>query len=123
MKLKCKRASASEAGGEMFQVLFEVNPEQEYGPYVLIQRAWLEAEEGAASPYYVETHEECLIGQYATLEEELSKNLLILRLPPPTDETIEIDFATSERGFQEIRHVLDIIPQRDLGEESNMDRD
>ena len=35
MKLKCKRASASEAGGKMFQVLFEVNPEQEDGPYAL----------------------------------------------------------------------------------------
>jgi hypothetical protein len=45
MKLKCQRASASEAGGEMFQVLFEANPEQEDGPYVLIQRAWLEEDE------------------------------------------------------------------------------
>ena len=123
MKLKCKRASASEAGGEMFQVLFEVNPEQEDGPYVLIQRAWLEEEEGAASPYYVETHEERLIGHYSTLEAELSRNWLILRLPPPTDETIEIDFTTSERDFQEIRHVLGIILQRDLGEESKMDLD
>ena len=122
MKLKCKRASASEAGGEMFQVLFEVNPEQEGSPYVLIQRAWLEEEEGAASPYYVETHEERLIGHYATLEAELSRNRLILQLPP-TGETIEIDFTTSESDFQEIRHVLGIILQRDLGQESKMDLD
>ena len=50
MILKCRKASASEAGDEMFQVLFEANPEQEDGPYVLIQRAWLEENDGAASP-------------------------------------------------------------------------
>ena len=118
MELKCKRASASEAGGEMFQVLFEVSPEQEDSPYVLIQRAWLEEEEGAASEYYVETHEERLIGHYATLQVELSRNHLTLQLPPPTDETIEIDLTASERSFQEIQRVLGIIVQRDLGEEA-----
>ena len=40
MQLNAERASASEAGGEMFQIVFEANPEQEDGPYVLIQRAW-----------------------------------------------------------------------------------
>ena len=58
MQLKCGSVSASEAGGEMFQALFEANPEQEDGPYVLIQRTWLEEDEGASSPFYVETHDE-----------------------------------------------------------------
>ena len=115
MKLKCRKASASEAGDEIFQVLFEVAPEQEDGPYVLIQRAWLEEEEGAASPYYVETHEERLIGHYATLEAELSRKRLTLRLPPPANENIEIDFTTSDTNFQEIQRVLGIILQQDLG--------
>ena len=96
MKLKCKKASASEAGGEIFQVLFEVDSEQEDGPYVLIQRAWFEEEEDSESQCYVETHEERLIGYYATLEVELSRNRLTLQLPPPADETIEIDFTTSD---------------------------
>ena len=107
----------------MFQVLFEANPGQEDGPYVLIQRAWLEEEEGAASPYYVETHEERLIGHYATLEVELSRNHLTLRLPPPADETIEIDFTTSEGDFQEIQRVLGIILRRDLEEEAERNAD
>jgi hypothetical protein len=118
MKLKCKKASASEAGDEVFQVLFEANPEQADGPYVLIQRAFLEEDDGAASPYYVETHDERLIGHYASLEAELSRNHLALRLPPPADETIEVDFTTSDRDFQEIERVLGIILQRDLGREA-----
>ena len=123
MKLKCVRASAGEAGDDIFQVLFEANPEQEHGPYVLIQRAWLEENEGAASPYYVETHDERLIGQYATLEVGLSRNRLVLRLPAPADESIEIDFTTPDRDFQEIQHVLGIILQRDLKEEARKNAD
>ncbi len=98
----------------MFQVMFEVDPEQECGHYVLIQRAWLEEEEGAASPCYVETHDERLIGHYSTLDAELFRNRLTLRLPPPANETIEIDFTTSDRDFQEIQRVLSIILQRHL---------
>jgi hypothetical protein len=49
MRLKCRKASASVAGDEIFQVLFEVNSEQEDGPYParrnddnepMIQAAW-----------------------------------------------------------------------------------
>ena len=114
MQLKAERASASEAGGEILQVLFEANPEQEDGPYVLIQRAWLEEDEGEFSPCYIETHEERLIGHYNALEAELTGNRLTLQLPPPTDDIINIDFTTSDGNFKEIRRVLGIILQRDL---------
>ena len=63
MKLKCKHVSASEAGDEIFQVLFEVQSEQEGGSYVLISRAFLEEDEGEFSPIYLETHDERLIGR------------------------------------------------------------
>jgi hypothetical protein len=123
MKLKCSRASASEAGGEMFQVLFEANPEQEDGPYVLIQRAWLEEDDRAAPPYYLETHDERLVGHYATLEVELAGKHLILQLPPPESETIEIDFTASDVSFSEIQHVLGIILQRDLEQDARKNAD
>ena len=114
MQLKAERASASEAGGEIFQVLFEANPEQEGAPYVLIQRAWLEEDDGESSSCYIETHDERLIGHYTALDAELTRNRLTLQLPTPTDEIIRIDFTTSDGNFQEIRRVLGIILQRDL---------
>jgi hypothetical protein len=123
MKLKCRKAFASEAGDEIFQVLFQANPEQEDGPYVLIQRAWLEENDGAASPCYVETHDEGLIGHYPTLEVELSRNRLFLRLPAPVDESIEIDFTMPDGDCQEIQRVLGIILQRDLRGEAKKDAD
>ena len=57
MKLKCQHASASEAGDEIYQVIFEEKRDQESGSYVLIQRAWLEEDEGETSRTYVETHD------------------------------------------------------------------
>lgn len=51
MKQKCQHVSASEAGDELFQVLFEAKQDQEDGPYVLIQRTFLEEDEGEPAPY------------------------------------------------------------------------
>ena len=119
MKLKCTEASASEAGDEIFQVMFEADPDQEDRPYVLIQRAWLEEDdEDETSTFYVETHGEDLIGHYETLNAELTRDRLILQLPPPTNETIEVEFTTSDDNFREIQRVLGIILQRDLGKEA-----
>ena len=91
--------------------------ERDGGPYVLIQRAFLEEDEGESDPCYVETHEECLIGFYPNLEAELTRNRLTLRLPPPANETIEVEFLTSDTGFSKVRRVLGIILQRDFGEQ------
>ena len=119
MELKAESASATEAGGEIFRVLFEANAEQEDGPYVLIQRAWLEEDEGQFSPCYIETHDERLIGHYTHVDAELTRNHLTLRLPPPADQIIEVDFAISDGSFQEMRRVLEIIFQPDLGDQAD----
>jgi hypothetical protein len=117
MKLKCQHVSASEAGDEIFQVCFEVKQDQEDGRYVLISRAFLEEEEGEASPYYVETHDERLTGHYPSVEAELTRNRLVLRLPSPLNNMIEVEFTTSDRNFRKVQQTLGIILQEDMEEE------
>jgi len=116
MRLDCQHVSASEAGDEIFQVLFEAKEECEDGAYVLIQRAWLEEDEGEFSPIYVETHDQRLIDHYPTVDAVLTRNHLTLRLPSPANETIEIEFKTSDANFQEVRRMLGIIFQKDMTE-------
>ena len=53
---KCRHVSAGEAGGEIFQVLFEAERDQEDGPYLLLSRAFLEEDEGEPNLIGVETH-------------------------------------------------------------------
>ena len=87
---------------------------------MLIQRAWLEEDdEGEESLYYLETHDEDLVGHFETLAAELARDRLTLKLPPPTDETIEVEFTTPEDNFAEIQRVLGTILQRDLGNEAD----
>ena len=114
MKLKCKHVSASEAGDEIFQVLFEVQSEQEGGSYVLLSRAFLEEDEGEFSPIYVETHDERLIGHYPEIDAQLIRRRFTAWLPPPVDELIEIDFITSDQNFEKVRRTLGIILQKDM---------
>ena len=83
MKLNCQHVSASEAGHEIFQVLFAAQPEQEDGPYVLISHAFLEEDEGESSSIYVETHDEGLIGHYPQIDAQLTRSRLTIRLPSP----------------------------------------
>lgn len=117
MKLECKHVSVAEVGDEIFQILFEVKRDQDGGPHVLIQRAFLEEDEGGFGPCYVETHEERLNGYYHNLEAELTRSRLTLRLPPPANETIEVEFLTSDAGFDKASRVLGIILQRNFGEQ------
>lgn len=121
MKLECQHVSASEAGDEIFQLLFEAKPDHEDGSYVLVSRAFLEEDEGAPSPVYVETHDERLTGYHLTVGAELTRNRLTLRLPSPVDETIEVDFTTSDRNFQKARRILGIILQKDMGKDEKRD--
>ena len=116
MELQCQHVSASEAGDEIFQVLFEKVEERHDEPYVLIQRAWLEEDEGEFSPIYVETHDERLIDHYPTVDAVVTRTHLTLRLPSPANETIEIEFKTSDANFQEVRRMLGIILQKDMTE-------
>ena len=112
MKLNCQHVSASEAGGEIFQVLFEAERDQEDGPYLLLQRAFLEEDEGDDAPCYVETNDQRLSGHYPELGVELTRNQLTVRRPPPTDETIEATFQATDEEFQQIRRMLTVIRLR-----------
>jgi hypothetical protein len=121
MKLNCQHASASEAGDEIFQVLFEEKEDQCDEAYVLIQRAWLEEDDGEFSPIYVETHDQRLIDHYTTVDAVLTRNHLTLRLPSPANETIEVEFTTPDKTFREIRRMLGIILQKDIPEQNQID--
>jgi len=109
MRLDCQYVSTSEAGGEIFQVLFEAERDQEDGPYLLLQRAFLEEDEGKDAPCYVETNDKRLIGHYPDLEVELTRNRLTVNLPLPSAETIEADFKATDEEYEQIRRMLKII--------------
>ncbi len=119
MKLKCQHVSVGEAGDEIFQVQFEGVQNQEDGPYVLIQRAWLEEDKDEFSTIYVETHIERLIDHYPEIDAQLTRNHLTLRLPPPANETIDIEFTTSDTNFRKVRRMLEIILQTRGKENTN----
>ncbi|MEN8233160.1 MAG: hypothetical protein ABFR35_10855 [Thermodesulfobacteriota bacterium] len=114
MKLKCQYVSATEAGDEIFQVSFEAVRDQEDGPYLLLQRAFLEEDDGDDAACYIETNEEHLIGHYAKIGAALTRNRLTINLPPPANETIEVNFQATDPEFQKIRRMLAIILQQDL---------
>ncbi len=114
MKLSCQSVSTSEADDEMFQVLFEIARDDEDGPYLLLQRAFLEEDDGEDDPCYVETNEEHLIGYYPNLRAELTRNRLTLNLPPPATETIEVNFQITNPEFQEVRRMLTIVLHQDF---------
>ena len=117
MKLKCKHVGASQAADEIFQVHFEERRDSLDAPYVVLQRAWLEEDEGGSSPIYVETHDMDLTGHYPKVDAELTRGQLKLRLPARPDGTIEIDFTTSDTNFRKVRRMLGIILQRDFEKE------
>ena len=114
MKLNCQSVSTSEAGDEIFQVLFEVELNQDDGPYLLLQRAFLGEDDGDDASCYVENNEEKLIGHYPNFHAEFSRNRLTLDLPSPTNETIEVNFQITDQKFQEVKHMLTIILQQDF---------
>jgi hypothetical protein len=114
MKLECKYVSATEAGGEIFQISFEAVRDQKYGPYFFVQRASLEEDERNDVGIYMETNEEHLIRHYTKLGATLTRNRLAINLPPPTNETIDVTFEATDPEFQEIRRVLPIILPQDV---------
>ena len=109
MKLECKYVSSSEAGGEIFQILMEAELDQEDGPYLLLQRAFLEEDEGDVTPCYVETNDRRLSGHYPEIEVELMRHRLIVKLPSPVDEAIEATFRASDGEFKRIGQILKVI--------------
>jgi hypothetical protein len=121
MRFECKHVSAGSAGDEIFQVLFEKEEENYEAPYLLIQRAWLEEDEGEFSPICVETHDRDLIGHFPTVDAVLTRNHLTLRLPLPVNEVIEVDFKTSDANFRAVSRMLGIILFNDTIDHENED--
>ena len=114
IKLRCQYVSATEAGDEIFQVLFKAVRDQADGPYLLLQRAFLEEDDGDVTACYIETNEEHLIGHYSKINAALTRNRLTINIPPPANETIEVNFQATDPAFQEFRRMIAIILQQDL---------
>jgi hypothetical protein len=118
IELNCPHVSTCEGGGEIHQILFEENHEDEDGPYVLISRAFLEEEdESEEASVYVETHDARLIGHYPRIGTEINRDNLTLTLPEPASETIKIHFSISDRDFHKMVDTLVIL--RMIGPDEN----
>lgn len=112
MEFTCTQASASEAGDEIFQVLFnnDCDPEDFDSPYLLIQRAWLEEDEGDSDGVYVECTNRDLCGHYSGgVVAELTRDSIYLRLPAPAKEVIKVYFKASDQEYKEIMEMLALI--------------
>jgi len=112
MEFTCTQASASEAGDEIFQVLFQndCDPEDFDSPYLLIQRAWLEEDEGSSSRIYVECTNMDLCGHYSEgVVAELTRDLIHLHLPAPANEVIKVRFKANDLDFDAISKMLALI--------------
>ena len=113
MKLNCKSVSISGSGGEIFQILFKSEPDQDDGPYLLLQRAFLEEEDDDDNAScYIETHGYELNGHYTDLSVKLERNQLIVKFPPPESETILVTFQASDEQYNKIKRMLKIIMQK-----------
>ena len=76
---------------------------------------------GRVQPIYLKTHYEHLIDCYATVDVTLAGPYLTLILPSPANETIEIEFTTSDVNFREAKRMLDIILQKSVAEQDQED--
>ena len=114
MKLICQHVSAGDAGDEIFQVLFEENIDDDNAPYLLLQRAFLEEDEGDDDPPYVETNVVQLTGHHANLCATLTRNSLTVSLPPQKNDIITIEFDITDIQFDKVKRILSIIFQKNL---------
>ena len=112
MEFTCTKASASEGGDEIFQVLFQNDCDSKDfdSPYLLIQRAWLEEDEEDSDGVYVECTNRDLCGYYTGgVIAELTRDLIHLHLPAPANEVIKVRFTTSDQDFDEIDKMLTLM--------------
>jgi hypothetical protein len=104
-KLHAKHVSASEAGGEYFQVVFEEEWESDKA-YFLIQRQFEMPDDGRC---YVETHKEESRGYFKIREAKLSRNNFNIRLPQKSEADWDITFAIDDAAYEEMKGVLGAI--------------
>jgi hypothetical protein len=103
--LHATEVSASEKGGDYFQVMFE--PEQNSDEaYFLIQRQFEFPDDGSC---YVETHIEAARGHFIIRQARLSRDRLRIRLPQEREAEWEITFALEEAAYKEMKEILGAI--------------
>jgi hypothetical protein len=104
-KLQAKHVSASEAGGEYFQVMFEEEWESDKA-YFLIQRQFEMPDDGSC---YVETQKEEARGHFKIRRARLSRDRLRIRLPQQREAEWEITFAIDDAAYEEMKGILGAI--------------
>lgn len=104
-KLHANHVSASEKGGDYFQVMFEEEWESDKA-YFLIQRQFEIPDDGSC---YIQTHKEAARGDFKIRQARLSRNKLQLRLPQQAEADWEITFALDDAAFEEMKGVLGAI--------------
>lgn len=117
MRLNCTHASASVAGDEYFQVLFEEGTGEDR-PYLLIQRGFEFEDDEEPDPCYVETHDEKFIGHHSGVRAELTRNSFSLTIPDESEQ-IAAHFDVNTEDFAEIRRVLRVILGDNLTEKED----
>lgn len=103
--LHAKHVSASEQGGEYFQVLFEEEGESD-DAYFLIQRQFEIPDDGSC---YVETHKEEARGRFKIRQARLSRNRLQIRLPHLSEAEWDLTFALNDDDYEQMKSVLGAI--------------
>jgi hypothetical protein len=109
MQIQCNHVSTSEAGDEIYQILFEAERDNVNQPYLLIQRAWFEEDEGRSSTTYIECQNTDLCNHYTGINAELIRTQLIVFLPKPADEVIKVTFHANDEEYTELQRMLGII--------------
>ena len=110
-KIHCQHVSAIDDGEGGLEVVFEEEQDQEDGQYVLLQRLFLEELDVGEDPrpIYLEMQDPDLCGHHSKLDVKLTRNRFVFHLPPPRDQTVEVDFVASDRTYQKLKRVLGII--------------
>lgn len=113
MKIQLDRVSASESG-DYYQVTFEGEPNEEDGPYVLIQRQF-ELPDGGRC--YLEAHDQDYVGHFKVARAELGPNRFFLKLARRRAAELEVTFKTTAKNWREVARVMRIIiPHLDVSD-------
>jgi hypothetical protein len=104
-ELRCEYVSASEAGGEYFQVLFEKARDSDEG-YLIVQRQFETPDGGKC---YVETDDIEFVGHFRLRNARLSSNQFEFDFGNGGTRTIRVSFDVAESAYAQARRVLRIM--------------
>jgi len=104
-ELRCEYVSASEAGGEYFQVLFEKARDNDEG-YLLVQRQFEMPDGGRC---YVETDDSEFVGHFRLRNARLSINQFEFDFGNGGTRTVRVSFDVAESAYAQARRVLRIM--------------